>query len=103
MRYDIDLLQAMGVNIAYVEVCLDGEKVVAPIAFDPVEGWVEVYRKNTEGHAIVEHDKYVVDTLRGKVEGWLLFGKRLNREKYWPHALPQPANAERVLISSIRP
>jgi hypothetical protein len=110
MRYDIDLLQTMGVNIAYVEVCLDGEKLVAPrcaIAFDPVEGWVEVYRKNTEGHAIVENDKYVVDTLRGKVEGWLLFGERLNRdtrerEKYWPHALPQPANAERVLISSIR-
>jgi len=107
MRYDIDLLQTMGVNIAYVEVCLDGEKVVAPIAFDPVEGWVEVYRKNTEGHAIVENDKYVVDTLRGKVEGWLLFREQLNRdtrerEKYWPHALPQPANAERVLISSIR-
>lgn len=110
MRYDIDLLQAMGVNTAHVELWLDGEKLKAPrvaIAFDPDEGLVEVYRKDDKGHAIVEDDKYVVDTLRGKVDGWLLFGDKKNndtgqREKYWPHALPQPANAERVLISSIR-
>lgn len=108
MRYGIDELQAMGLNTGCVEVLLDGKLQRDPgvIAFDPDEGFIEVYRRDEAGKAVIENDKYVVDTLRGKVEGFLIFGTRRDGDRgvpYWPHGTPEPAaGVQRVLIQSIR-
>lgn len=111
MRYDTDRLHAMGINSAYIDIRFNGEK--APrwcIAFDPDEGYIEVYRIDAEGRAVVENESFVVDTLHGQVEAWLLWQLRLKmefapevREQCWPHAVPKPPDdVRRVNLRSVR-
>lgn len=105
MKYGIDLLQKIGVNICNAEVWLDGVKQDATngggcvIAFDPVEGYIERYvRVDGPGSRIkIKADQFVVETVYGKVEAYAVRGPK-NR---WSHAIPEP-DGDRVLIQSIR-
>jgi hypothetical protein len=97
MRYGFDELTALGCSVGFVNIFLDNVPVKNDIAFDPGEGYIEVYRLGPDNRAILHNENFIVDTVTGKVEAFLV----RYSDGGWPHAVPEP-DGPRVSVRSIR-